>query len=151
MAAVGANFTDTSQLPGGIFLALGPRSSSSQTWVKLKGLVKGDSISIRIGSGTLFFFTLPALVILTVLVSLEPTSTSPKFRTFGLTLSLPTTGVGVAVGVAVAVAVAVGVGVGVAASGATTENGFDSLDALYCAVPGKLAASVMSPLPDGVI
>src|SRR5271155_6197042 len=116
IAAVGANVTPTSQLPALTPLDFGPRSSSSQACVMLNGLLTPFSISIRIGSGTFFFLTLPALMTFTSLVLFEPTSTSPKSSRLGETLSLPTTGVGVAVGVAVrvAVGVAVAVAVGVA-------------------------------------
>src|SRR5580658_10529250 len=100
----------------------------------LNGLVTPDSISIRIGSGTCFFLTFPALVIFTSLVSLEPTSTSPKFSFLGEILSLPTTGVGVADGVAVVVAVAVAVGVAIGVGDATaaiTLKPSDAFDGLY--------------------
>src|ERR1700678_416647 len=75
IAAVGANVTPTSQLPALTPLDLGPRSSSSQVCVMLNGLVTPFSISIRIGSGTFFFLTLPALMTFTSLVLFDPTST----------------------------------------------------------------------------
>src|SRR5208282_6832458 len=103
----------------------------------LNGLVTPDSISMRIGSGCFFFETLPALVILTDLVLSAPTSTLPKLRDLGETLSLPATGVGVVVGVA---------GVGT-----TTVNPFESLEGLYPVTPGKLAPSVVLAVLDGVI
>src|SRR5271169_2160904 len=109
----------------------------------LNGLVTPFSISIRIGSGTFFFLTLPALMTFTSLVLFEPTSTSPKSSRLGETLSLPTTGVGVAVGVAVAV------GVG-DASEAITLKPSDAFDGLYCVVPAKLALSVSLPAPPAV-
>src|SRR5271154_3428001 len=97
----------------------------------LNGLVAPISISMRIGSGTLFFLILPASVIFTDLTLSEPTSTSPKLSRLGRILSLPGTGVGVTVGVAlrvgVGVAVAVAVAVGVAAD--TTLKPSDAFDA----------------------
>jgi hypothetical protein len=105
-AAVGEKVTETSQLPGGTPLDFGNNSSSMHFLPWVNGLVTPVSISIRIGGGTFFPLTLPALMILIDLTWFEPTWTSPKLSTFGEILSLPTTGVGVAVGVA---AVAVGV------------------------------------------
>src|SRR5277367_3718370 len=80
----------------------------------LNGLLAPVSISMRIGSGTLFFLILPALVTLTDLTLSEPTSTLPKLSGLGRILSLPGTAVGVAVGVALRVGVGVAVAVGVA-------------------------------------
>src|SRR5580693_4399086 len=127
----------------------------------LNGLVAPFSISMRIGSGTLFFLILPALVILTDLTLSEPTSTSPKLSLFGRILSLPATGVGVAVGVAVrvgvGVAVAVGVAVGVAgvtiglAAGTTTVKPLESFEANSPVAPAKLAVRVSEPAPLAVI
>src|ERR1700689_203360 len=140
IASVGVNFTETSQVPAATPLDFGPRSLSSQSCVTVNGLFTPDSISIRIGSGTFFFFTLPAFVIFTDLIGLSPISTLPKFSFLGEILSLPTTGVGVAVGV----------GGGVAEAVTSTVNCLVSLDGLSEPPPGKLAASVISPSPDGV-
>jgi len=110
-AAAGVKVTETTQLPAGAPLDFGPRSSSLHSLVKVNGLVTLVSISIKIGSGTLFPLSLPALVILIDLILFEPSWTSPKLSTVGEILSLPTTGVGVAVGVAERFTVAVAVGV----------------------------------------
>src|SRR5208282_6092729 len=128
----------------------------------LNGLVAPISISMRIGSGTLFFLILPALVIFTDLTLSEPTSTSPKLSRLGRILSLPGTGVGVVVGVAVrvgvgvmvgvAVAVAVGDAVGVVTAGcATTLKPVESFEANSPVAPAKLAVSVSNPAPLAVI
>src|SRR5271166_7168079 len=100
----------------------------------LNGLLAPISISMRIGSGTLFFLILPALVIFTDLTLSEPTSTSPKLSRLGRILSLPGTGVGVTVGVAVRVGVGVAVAVGVAltvgvAACTTTVKPLESFEA----------------------
>src|SRR5271170_3839365 len=110
----------------------------------LNGLLAPISISMRIGSGTLFFLILPALVILTDLTLSEPTSTSPKLSRLGRILSLPGTGVGVAVGVAVrvGVGVAVGVAVRVGVAADTTLKPSDAFDDNRLAPPAKLALSV---------
>src|SRR5208282_4062744 len=104
----------------------------------LNGLPAPVSISMRIGSGTLFFLILPALVILTDFTLSEPTSTSPKLSVLGRILSLPGTGVGVTVGVAVRVAVGVAVG-------AMPMNPSLALDEASCAVPANVAVSVAVP------
>src|SRR5271156_4407867 len=108
----------------------------------LKGLPAPISISMRIGSGTLFFLILPALVIFTDLTLSEPTSTSPKLSRLGRILSLPGTGVGVAVGVAVGDAVGV-----VTAGCATTLKPVESFEANSPVAPAKLAVSVSNPAP----
>jgi hypothetical protein len=112
-AAVGVKVTETSQLPAGVPLDFGPRSSSLHSLVRVNGLVTPVSISIRIGRGTFFPLTLPPLAILIDLILFEPSWTSPNLSTVGEILSLPTTGVGVAVGVAEPFTVAVAVGVAV--------------------------------------
>src|SRR5271166_1169126 len=118
----------------------------------LNGLLAPISISMRIGSGTLFFLILPALVILTALTLLEQTSTLPKLSRLGRILRLPGTGVGVTVGVAVGVAVMVGVAltVGVAAC-ATTLKPVESFEANSPVAPAKLAVRVSIPAPLAVI
>src|SRR5271154_6879222 len=130
----------------------------------LNGLVAPISISMRIGSGTLFFLILPALVIFTDLTLSEPTSTSPKLRRLGRILSLPGTGVGVVVGVAVRVAVGVLVGVGVAVAvavgvavggatggGATMLKPVEPFEASNSPAPAKFAVRVSIPVPLAVI
>lgn len=70
-----------------------------------------DALSIAIvaprGLATVSFFVFPALAGV-------PTASLPKFKCFGVSLSVEVTGVGVAVGVGVRVAVGVGVAVDVA-------------------------------------
>src|SRR5271156_5140991 len=111
----------------------------------LNGLLAPISISMRIGSGTLFFLILPALVILTDLTLSEPTSTLPKLSRLGRVLSLPGTGVGVTAGVAAAVDVA-----GIKAGGAaatTTVKPLESFEANSPEAPAKLAVRVSKPAP----
>jgi hypothetical protein len=110
-AAVGVKVTETSQLPGGTPLDFGYKLSSTHSLLRVNGLVTPVSISMRIGGGTFFPLTLPALAILIDLILFEPNWTSPKLSTFGEILSLPATGVGVAVGVTLPITVAVAVGV----------------------------------------